>query len=86
MERILGPAPALPVALPTPIGTPASVPRVGASHGAPPASGAQHFRDRFGAAIRLTVVNAAVQGAVNSKNSSGSVVISPSTSAPAGNP
>lgn len=26
MERILGPAPALPVALPTPIGTPAPVP------------------------------------------------------------
>jgi len=30
MERILGPAPALPVALPTPIGTPAFVPRAGA--------------------------------------------------------
>jgi type IV secretion system protein VirB10 len=40
----------------------------------------QHFWDRFGAAILLTVVNGAVQGAVNSRNSSGSVVISPSTS------
>lgn len=40
----------------------------------------RHFWDRFGAAILLSVVNGAVQGAVNSKNSSGSVVISPSTS------
>ena len=40
----------------------------------------RHFWDRFGAAILLTVVNGAVQGAVNSKNNSGSVVISPSTS------
>ena len=40
----------------------------------------RHFWDRFGAAILLTVVNGAIQGAVNSKNSSGSVVISPSTS------
>lgn len=40
----------------------------------------RHFWDRFGAAILLTVINGAVQGAVNSKNSSGSVVISPSTS------
>jgi type IV secretion system protein VirB10 len=40
----------------------------------------RHFWDRFGAAILLTVVNGAVQGAVNSKNSSGSLVISPSTS------
>jgi type IV secretion system protein VirB10 len=40
----------------------------------------RHFWDRFGAAILLTVVNGAVQGAVNSRNSSGSVVISPSTS------
>lgn len=40
----------------------------------------RHFWDRFGAAILLTVVNGAVQGAVNRENSSGSVVISPSTS------
>jgi type IV secretion system protein VirB10 len=39
-----------------------------------------HFWDRFGAAILLTVINGAVQGAVNSQNSSGSVVVSPSTS------
>jgi len=40
----------------------------------------RHFWDRFGAAILLTVINGAVQGAVNSRNSSGSLVISPSTS------
>ncbi len=40
----------------------------------------RHFWDRFGAAILLTVVNGAVQGAVNSQNSSGSVMVSPSTS------
>jgi type IV secretion system protein VirB10 len=40
----------------------------------------RHFWDRFGAAILMTVINGAVQGAVNSRNSSGSVVISPSTS------
>jgi type IV secretion system protein VirB10 len=40
----------------------------------------RHFWDRFGAAILLTVVNGAVQGAVNRENSSGSVVVSPSTS------
>ncbi len=40
----------------------------------------RHFWDRFGAAILLTVVTGAVQGAVNSQNSSGSVVVSPSTS------
>ena len=40
----------------------------------------RHFWDRFGAAILLTVINGAVQGAVNSRNSSGSVVISPSGS------
>jgi type IV secretion system protein VirB10 len=40
----------------------------------------RHFWDRFGAAILLTVVNGAVQGAINSQNSSGSIVISPSTS------
>jgi type IV secretion system protein VirB10 len=40
----------------------------------------RHFWDRFGAAILLTVVNGAVQGAINSQNSSGSVSISPSTS------
>jgi type IV secretion system protein VirB10 len=40
----------------------------------------RHFWDRFGAAILLTVINGAVQGAVNSKNSGGSVVISPNTS------
>jgi type IV secretion system protein VirB10 len=41
----------------------------------------RHFWDRFGAAILLTVINGAVQGAVNSQNQSGSVVVSPSTSA-----
>lgn len=40
----------------------------------------RHFWDRFGAAILLTVINGAVQGAVNSQNSGGSVVVSPSTS------
>lgn len=40
----------------------------------------RHFWDRFGAAILMTVINGAVQGAVNSKNSNGSVVVSPSTS------
>jgi type IV secretion system protein VirB10 len=40
----------------------------------------RHFWDRFGAAILLTVVSGAVQGAVNRENSSGSVVVSPSTS------
>ena len=40
----------------------------------------RHFWDRFGAAILLTVINGAVQGAVNSQNTSGSVVVSPSTS------
>ena len=40
----------------------------------------RHFWDRFGAAILLTVINGAVQGAVNSQNRSGSVSISPSTS------
>jgi type IV secretion system protein VirB10 len=40
----------------------------------------RHFWDRFGAAILLTVINGVVQGAVNSQNSSGSVVVSPSTS------
>ena len=40
----------------------------------------RHFWDRFGAAILLTVVNGAVQGAVNSQNRGGSVVVSPSTS------
>jgi type IV secretion system protein VirB10 len=40
----------------------------------------RHFWDRFGAAILLTVINGAVQGAVNSRNSGGSVVVSPSTS------
>ena len=40
----------------------------------------RHFWDRFGAAILLSVVNGAVQGAVNSQNRSGSVVVSPSTS------
>jgi type IV secretion system protein VirB10 len=39
-----------------------------------------HFWDRFGAAILLTVVNGVVQGAVNSQNSGGSVVVSPSAS------
>ena len=40
----------------------------------------RHFWDRFGAAILMTVINGAVQGIVNSQNSSGSVVVSPSTS------
>lgn len=40
----------------------------------------RHFWDRFGAAILLTVISGAVQGAVNSQNSGGSVVVSPSTS------
>jgi type IV secretion system protein VirB10 len=40
----------------------------------------RHFWDRFGAAILLTVINGAVQGAVNSQNSSGSVVVSPAGS------
>jgi type IV secretion system protein VirB10 len=40
----------------------------------------RHFWDRFGAAILLTVVNGAVQGAVNRENSSGSIVVSPATS------
>jgi type IV secretion system protein VirB10 len=40
----------------------------------------RHFWDRFGSAILLTVINGAVQGAVNSKNNSGSVVTTPSTS------
>lgn len=40
----------------------------------------RHFWDRFGAAILLTVVNGAVQGAVNRENSSGSVVVSPAGS------
>ena len=38
MERILGPAPALPVALATPIRTPAPVAPVGAPHSTPPKS------------------------------------------------
>ena len=38
------------------------------------------FLLRFGAAILLSVINGAVQGAVNSQNQSGSVSISPSTS------
>jgi type IV secretion system protein VirB10 len=40
----------------------------------------RHFWDRFGAAILLTVVNGGVEGAVNSQNQAGSVVVSPSTS------
>jgi type IV secretory pathway VirB10-like protein len=39
----------------------------------------RHFWERFGAAILMTVINGAVQGIVNSQNSSGSVVVSPST-------
>jgi type IV secretion system protein VirB10 len=39
----------------------------------------RHFWQRFGAAILMTVINGAVQGLVNSQNSSGSVVVSPST-------
>jgi type IV secretion system protein VirB10 len=40
----------------------------------------RHFWDRFGAAILLTVINGAVQGAVNRENSGGSVVVSPAGS------
>ena len=40
----------------------------------------RHFWDRFGAAILLTVINGAVQGAVNRENASGSVVVSPAAS------
>jgi len=40
----------------------------------------RHFWDRFGAAILLTVVNGAVQGAVNRENSSGSIVVAPAAS------
>jgi type IV secretion system protein VirB10 len=40
----------------------------------------RHFWDRFGAAILLTVINGAVQGAVNRENSGGSVVVSPAAS------
>jgi type IV secretion system protein VirB10 len=40
----------------------------------------RHFWDRFGAAILLTVVSGAVQGAVNSQNNGGSLVVTPSTS------
>jgi len=40
----------------------------------------RHFWDRFGAAILLTVINGVVQGAVNSQNNGGSVVVTPSTS------
>jgi len=45
-----------------------------------PGEANRHFWDRFGAAILLSVINGAVQGAVNSQNKSGSVVVSPSTS------
>jgi hypothetical protein len=143
MERILGPAPALPVALPTPIGTSGictacecagqhaaevfvqaalgrpgvreglegagrvrldgfslskhrsrgvfRVPHTSGGGGARLASGAQRVAashsDANGrrlppadAAISSVEGCGAVQGAVNSKNNSGSVVISPSTS------
>jgi type IV secretion system protein VirB10 len=39
----------------------------------------RHFWERFGAAILMTVINGAVQGWVNSKNSVGSVSVAPST-------
>jgi type IV secretion system protein VirB10 len=38
----------------------------------------RHFWDRFGAAILLTVINGAVQGAVQSQTSGSSVTVSPS--------
>jgi type IV secretion system protein VirB10 len=38
----------------------------------------RHFWDRFGAAILLTVINGAVQGAVQSQTSGSSVIVSPS--------
>ncbi len=40
----------------------------------------RHFWDRFGAAILLTVINGAVQGAVQSQNRGSSVLVSPTTS------
>src|SRR5205085_11828662 len=40
----------------------------------------RQFWECIGAAIRVTVLNGAGQGAVNSQNSGGSVVVSPATS------
>jgi type IV secretion system protein VirB10 len=40
----------------------------------------RHFWDRFGAAILVTVIDGAVQGAVQSRNSSGTVIVDPSAS------
>lgn len=39
----------------------------------------RHFWDRFGAAILLTVINGAVQGAVQSQSTGSSVIVSPTT-------
>jgi type IV secretion system protein VirB10 len=39
----------------------------------------RHFWDRFGAAILLTVINGAVQGAVQSQSSGSSVIVSPTS-------
>lgn len=39
----------------------------------------RHFWDRFGAAILLTVINGAVQGAVQSQATGSSVIVSPTT-------
>jgi type IV secretion system protein VirB10 len=40
----------------------------------------RHFWDRFGAAILVTMIDGAVQGAVQSRNSSGTVIVDPSAS------
>jgi type IV secretion system protein VirB10 len=40
----------------------------------------RHFWDRFGAAILVTVIDGAVQAAVQSRNSSGTVIVDPSAS------
>ncbi len=40
----------------------------------------RHFWDRFGAAILISVVNGAVQGAAQSGSGEGSVIVNPATS------
>ena len=54
MERILGPAPALPVALPTPIGTPARVLRAGAPDSTLPKSSFRATLSRPGVSPTVT--------------------------------
>ena len=44
-----------------------------------PGEANRHFWDRFGAAILLTVINGAVQGAVQSQSSGSSVIVSPTS-------